>query len=219
VAVPELIIFDFDGTLVDTAPDLVRATNLYLKAQGFAELEEARIRESIGMGLRRLILQVWPDHEVKDDALKTRIEQEFLALYEQEYLVSPTAYPGLLDFLAQWDRRIAIVSNKRRKFIAPILQKVGLDGLPWAALIGGDTYANMKPHPEPFLAAMEAAGVTPEQTLIIGDGFPDVTGALAVGSPCLAVEFGYTSAEELKALGAFASLASFEDLLPLVNSL
>ena len=75
----ELVIFDFDGTLVDTAPDLIRATNIYLKSQGLDELPEARIRSEIGMGMRKLIQEVHPEQN-KDEAFRRRIEGEFIAV-------------------------------------------------------------------------------------------------------------------------------------------
>lgn len=214
----ELVIFDFDGTLVDTAPDLIRATNLYLDSQGFDKLPEERIRSEIGMGLRKLIVELYPGEE-KDDHLRRRIEGDFLAIYEREYLVSPTPFLGVHEFLQNWDRHIAIVSNKRVRFIHPILRKLALDAYPWVAVIGGDSYPNMKPHPEPFMAAMEAAAATPETTLIVGDGLPDVEGALAVGARCVAVDFGYTEGDILMAQGAWQRIASFDQLLPLIESI
>lgn len=214
----ELLIFDFDGTLVDTAPDLIRATNLYLESQGLDALPEATIRAEIGMGLRNLIMQIYPA-ENKDDVFKRKIEGEFLAVYEREFLHNPQPFPGLIEFLSQWDRQIAIVSNKRHRFITPILQKLGLDQFPWVKIIGGDTYPNMKPHPEPFLAAINAAGVTPEETLIVGDGTPDVEGANAIGSRCIACEHGYEPIDLLMDLGAHAKISDFTELEALIRTI
>ncbi len=213
----ELVIFDFDGTLVDTAPDLIRSTNFYLESEGLDTLPESTIRREIGMGLRKLIVSLHPD-ENKTEEQERRIEGDFLKIYEREFLHSPRVYEGLLEFLAEWDGQIAIVSNKRQRFIMPILKHLGLDAMPWVSVIGGDTYPNMKPHPEPFLGAIHAAGVTPEETLIVGDGSPDVLGAQAIGSRCVAVEFGYAPIDDLMALGAWRSIESFSDLLPLLKS-
>ena len=168
----ELVIFDFDGTLVDTAPDLIRSANLYLESQGFDALPEERIRSEIGMGLRKLILDIYPGKDANDDDHRRRIEGEFMSVYEREFLTSPRLFDGALDFLTEWEGSIAIVSNKRIRFIHPILEKLAIHTLPWARIVGGDSYLKMKPHPEPFLGAMTAAGVTPEETLIVGDGVP-----------------------------------------------
>lgn len=214
----ELVIFDFDGTLVDTAPDIVRATNFYLESQGMDALPEERIRSEIGMGMRKLILELYPEGQ-RDDNLKRKIEGEFMKIYEREYLHSPKVFEGGYEFLADWDRQIAIVSNKRARFIHPILEKVELHTLPWTRVIGGDTYPHMKPHPEPFLGAIEAAGVTPEETVIIGDGTPDVEGALAIGSRCIACSHGYEDIEKLMDLGAWARIETFHDLLPLIRKI
>lgn len=212
----DLVIFDFDGTLVDTAPDLIRATNLYLESQGFEPLPEDKIRNEIGMGLRKLITEVYPSQDGNVE-LHRQIETDFLAVYEREFLTSPQLYPGAMEFLTEWDQQVAIVSNKRRRFIDPILKKLGLADLPWAAIVGGDTYPNMKPHPEPFLAAIAAAGASPESTVIVGDGYPDVQGAVALGSRCVAVEFGYTDADNLIEQGAWKKIANFHELLPLLR--
>ncbi len=214
----ELVMLDFDGTLVDTAPDLIRATNLYLESQGLDPLPDERIRAEIGMGMRKLIMELLPV-EVKDDAFKRRVEGEFIAVYEREFLHSPILFEGARDFLADWDRQIAIVSNKRTRFILPILEKLELHTLPWTKIIGGDTYPNMKPHPEPFLAAIEAAGVTPEEAVIVGDGTPDVLGALNIGSRCIACAHGYEDVETLMDLGAHARIETFHDLMPILRKI
>ncbi len=214
----QLVIFDFDGTLVDTAPDLIRATNFYLEAQGLDPLPESRIRDEIGMGLRKLIRDCMPQEGMDDDRAR-RIEGEFLATYDREFLHSPRLFDGVTEFLTEFEGQIAIVSNKRARYIHPILQKLEIHNHPWSSIIGGDTYPNMKPHPEPFLGAMSAAGTTPEETLIVGDGTPDVLGALAVGSPCVAVDYGYQNPEHLMSLGAWKRIASLHDLLPLIRSI
>ncbi len=213
----QLVIFDFDGTLVDTAPDLIRSAEIYLKSKGLPALSEERIRSEIGMGLRKLIVDIYPGE--KNEALKNQIEAEFIAVYDQQYLHSPKLFPNAMEFLRDYEGMIAIVSNKRKRYIQPILQKLEIDTLPWRAIVGGDTYDTMKPHPQPLLETMKLAGVSPDETLIVGDGIPDVEGALAVGSRCVVVEFGYAAADLLINLGAWKSIADFDELLPLLNSI
>jgi phosphoglycolate phosphatase len=215
---PELVMFDFDGSLVDTAPDLIRAVNFYLDSQGHDTLAPEVVRSHIGMGLRRLILDVYPEKMI-DEATARDIENAFLSIYDREFLHSPALFPGAYEFLAEWDGQIAVVSNKRLRYIQPILEKLGIAGLPWAAIIGGDSYPHMKPHPEPFLAAMGAAGVGPESSVIVGDGHPDVQGAVAMGFKCICPQFGYTPVAELMALGGWASISEYAELLPLLNSI
>jgi phosphoglycolate phosphatase len=208
--------FDFDGTLVDTAPDLVRSANLYLKSKQMEPLSESQIRSEIGMGLRRFIVEIYPEKH-KDEAFRKKIEDEFIAIYEKEFLSSPRLFEGVREFLYEFDGQVAIVSNKRERFIKPILKKLGLDTIPWVRIVGGDTYSAMKPHPEPFMRVIEAAGVSPEEALMVGDGHPDVEGALAVGCPSVVVGFGYTPTEELISLGGNYAIESYDELLPLIN--
>lgn len=210
--------FDFDGTLVDTAPDLIRAAINFFKLKGLEPPSESRIRAEIGMGLRRLILNLFPsDH--KDEEFRQRVEMEFIDMYNREFLVSPRLYNGVFEFLAEYNGQIAIVSNKRERFIKPILHKLGLDSYPWVRIVGGDTYDYMKPHPQPLMRVMAAAGVAPEETLMVGDGAPDIEAALAAGCRSVAVSFGYTPVDELMKLGATYQLESYYDLLPLVRSI
>ena len=215
----QLVIFDFDGTLVDTAADLVRSTNLFLESQGLEALSEARIRAAIGMGLRSLILSVYPQAQQADEEFRRKVEADFIALYAKELLTSPQLFPGAQDFLNEWEGHTAIVSNKRERFIHPILEKLGVGGYPWSAIIGGDTFKHMKPHPEPLLAALASANCTPDEVVIVGDGHPDVEGANALGSRCVAVEYGYTSFTELMGLGAWKSIARLDELLPLIRKI
>lgn len=219
MAKAELVIFDFDGTLVDTAPDIVRATNFYLESQGMEPLPEATIRAEIGLGLRKLIVSLFPEAQKAGEAARIKIEQDFTAIYTREFLHSPALMEGALEFLQRWDGQIAIVSNKRERFIHPILEQLGIDSFPWTSIIGGDTLEFMKPHPAPFMEAIEHAGVTAEETIIVGDGHPDVQGAEAIGSQCVAVDFGYTQLEELMALGAWKSISHFDELLPLLQKI
>lgn len=207
-----LVIFDFDGTLVDTAPDLVRATNRFLGSKGLKTLPESRIRAEIGMGLKRLLVAVYPKTAAGDSDHAATLYEEFTKIYEEEYLHSPKLFDGAVEFLEAWSGKIAIVSNKRERFIMPILKKVGLGDAGWSRVIGGDTVGQMKPHPLPFLKAMEAAGARPEETLIVGDGIPDVIGALNVGSRCIVVDFGYTPADELMNLGGWARIENLSEI-------
>jgi phosphoglycolate phosphatase len=214
----DLVLLDFDGTLVDTAPDLIRATNIYLRSVGVEPISEAIIRAEIGMGLRKLILDVYPEKNLTAPEQK-KIYDDFVATYEQEYLRSPQLFPEAMEFLVEFEGEISIVSNKRERFIRPILQKVGLIDFPFRKIIGGDTLKHMKPHPEPFLQAIQASDTTPERTLVVGDGAPDVVGALNVGAHSAVVEFGYAPVEDLIALGAQYRLSSFGDLRPLLASI
>lgn len=207
----QLVMFDFDGTLVDTAPDLIRTTNLFLESKGQKALPEKTIRSHIGFGLKNLMLDSFP--EAKEHPAKiSEIEKEFLAIYDQQFLHSPQLYPNAREFLETWTGSLAIVSNKRARYIHPILKHLEIDTLPWSAIIGGDTFAQMKPHPTPFLEAMKNAGTDRASTVMVGDGEPDIEGALTVGIHSIAVSFGYSSIERLVHLGAGDTIGNFSEL-------
>jgi phosphoglycolate phosphatase len=214
----ELVIFDFDGTLVDTAPDLITATNLWLAARGLPPESDARIRSEIGMGLRKFLVDLFPADQLSPEE-KRELDDEFTLIYEQNYLKTPRMFDGVERFLDAWPGRQAIVSNKRERFIHPLVERLGMDRWDWARVIGGDTFEVMKPHPKPFLAAMEAAGVTPEETLIVGDGEPDIEGAVALGCHSVAVGFGYAPIDVLMDLGAWRRIDHYDELMPLIRSI
>jgi phosphoglycolate phosphatase len=211
----ELVMLDFDGTLVDTAPDLINTANLFLASRGQPPLPEATIRSHIGFGLRNLMLDTFPEARAVP-AQVAAIEQEFLAVYDQEFLKTPKLYPGALEFLQGWKRKLAIVSNKRARYIGPILKKLQIDSLGWTSIIGGDTFAQMKPHATPFLEAMKKAGTDRATTVMVGDGEPDVEGARALGIRSIAVSFGYSPIERLVHLGATDTIHSFSQLQELL---
>jgi len=214
----QLVMFDFDGTLVDTAPDLIRSTNIFLESRGQQPLPEETIRSHIGFGLKNLMLESFPE-ALEHPAKVAEIEKEFLAIYDQQFLKTPELYPNAREFLETWNGDIAIVSNKRARYIHPILEHLKIDKLPWKAIIGGDTLAQMKPHPTPFLEAMKNAGTDRATTVMVGDGEPDVEGALAVGIHSIAVSFGYSSIERLVHLGANDTIDNFSELTKKLNAL
>lgn len=214
----QLVLLDFDGTLVDTAPDLIRATNRFLKSKNRYELPEKTIRDQIGFGLFNLVQKTFPD-ALGDAKAMQELQSQFLATYEEEILRTPTFFPGAFQFLQTWPGKFAIVSNKRVRLIEKILKHMQIDTLPWVAIIGGDSYPQMKPHPLPFIEAMKKAGIERANTVMVGDGEPDIEGALAVGIPSVAVSFGYSPIERLVQLGAGATIDDFAELPSVLEKL
>jgi phosphoglycolate phosphatase len=212
----KLLLFDFDGTLVDTAPDLVTTTNLLLKSYGHEPLAPAAVRAEIGYGLKSLLRDTIPE-ALEDPAHMLKVERDFLDIYETEMLRSPTIFDGALEFLKEWPGKIAIVSNKRIAQILLIAKKLKLDQLPWTSVIGGDSFETMKPTARPFLEAMKAAGIGVAETLMIGDGEPDIEGATALGMRSVAVSFGYSKVEKLVQLGASATIGHYSELKNLIH--
>jgi len=215
----KLVMFDFDGTLVDTAPDIVAATNLLLTKYGHQALPEEVIRRDIGTGLKTLLKDFFPEaHE--SEAIEAGLMEEFLLIYRNQYLKSPKPFDGVLDFLSrtvpELGLKIAIVSNKSEALISPILKELQMNQFPWVRIIGGDTFEHMKPHPLPLEMAMRAAGVSAEESVLVGDGTPDIEGALAAGCRSIAVSFGYTPLQTLLSLGAHRYIHHYRELSDLL---
>lgn len=204
----ELIIFDLDGTLIDSAPDIVTTTNELMRRRGRKPLEAHVITTAIGEGLMPLIYNCFP--EAHGDRVQLEaIAQEFGAVYEENMLTSTVVYDGIIELLesltakdAKTRTQIAIVTNKRIGWTNTTLAALKLDRFPWVRVFGVDSLAERKPHAMPLLEAMKAANVKPENTVMVGDGLPDMGAAVNAGVHAIACGYGYCSVEKLKAAGA-----------------
>ena len=211
----KLVIFDFDGTIVDTAADLVTATNEFLVAHGQKALPEAQIRQGIGTGLKDLLFKFFSSDPKQED----HYENLFLDIYERHHLLEAKVYPGLHEFIQSWPHQVAILSNKSERFIHSIMRHLELDKIKWAGIAGGDTFSEKKPHPLPFEKILELAQVTKDEVLMVGDGEPDILGARNSGIKSAAVEYGYLAIEELMALGADFRLKDLAQLNALIRQI
>ncbi|MCB0411664.1 MAG: HAD family hydrolase [Bdellovibrionales bacterium] len=216
----KLVIFDFDGTLVDTAADIISATNEFRNFYGLESLPDQMIREGIGNGLKELLSKVfeteshrWPQKKAED------FERHFIEIYDQHHLRAAAIFPGLLKFLEEWEHQVAILSGKSERFIRSLLKHLKLDTAGWISILGGDSLAQKKPHPLPFEHVLKSAKVEVHQALMVGDGEPDILGAKACGMTSVAVSYGYSPLCRLKELGAQHSIDHLDDLLPLIRNL
>ncbi|MEW5892117.1 MAG: phosphoglycolate phosphatase [Pseudomonadota bacterium] len=191
-----VVLFDLDGTLVDTAPDLGFALNQLRQRRGLAPLAEAQIRPQASHGARGLLqlgFGVTPE-----DAEFRALRQEFLALYEASIVRASRLFPGMAEVLADLeanDIRWGVVTNKPERYTVPLLR--GLDLMHRAAcVVSGDTCAQPKPHPAPMLHACRLAGAEPPECLYVGDAERDVEAASAAGMPTLIARYGYLGAHD-----------------------
>lgn len=185
------VLFDLDGTLADTAPDLARALNRLRRERNCdpVPLEIARPYTSSGArGLIGIGFGILPGHP-EFESLKDR----FLALYAEEVCVETRLYDGMPELLARLEESAiawGVVTNKATRFTTPLMAQLGLAARA-ACVVCGDTTARPKPHPEPLLHAAAQLRLQPAQCLYVGDDLRDVQAARAAGMPVLAAGFGY----------------------------
>jgi phosphoglycolate phosphatase len=204
------ILFDLDGTLVDSAADIARAANAAREALGYAPLRVETVKSYIGDGVDVLIARlVRPEHVA-------RAKEVFRVRYARCLLESTRPYPGVEAVLARLraaGRALAVVSNKPQAPTEAILRGLGL-ARHFGAVVGGDGRAGRKPEPGPFLEALRAIGGAPgKEALVVGDGRNDVAGARAAGLEVCAVTYGIGDAAEVSALAPDYVIGSIEELL------
>lgn len=192
---PRLVMFDLDGTLVDSVPDLATAVDRMLVELGREPAGVERVRQWVGNGARVLVRRALAgglDHSAVGEAESEEALARFLDIYADCHELI-TLYPGvheLLEALSTAAVELAVVTNKPERFVAPLLEQVGLGGY-FRWIIGGDTLPQQKPDPAALLQVMRLAGVSQEQSLFVGDSRTDVLAARAAGVPCVAVSYGY----------------------------
>lgn len=200
---PELVMFDLDGTLVDSIPDLAAATDAMLVQLGRAPAGVDKVRNWVGNGAPVLVRRALAD-DFDHQAISAEQEAEALALFMQAYGTGndlTTLYPGALDALATLHKlgiKLGLVTNKPERFLPELLAETEMDGF-FQWIVGGDTFVQKKPDPTGLLWVMQQAGVSPEQCLFIGDSRNDVQAAQAANVACVAVTYGYNYGEPISA--------------------
>jgi len=209
-----VVLFDLDGTLVDSAPDLAGATNEMLQARGRPDVPFERLRPMVGAGARGMMgvaFGITP----QDDAFAA-LRTEFFDRYEARLLQATRPFDGvaaLLAGLADAGLRWGIVTNKIERFALPLARGLGWDTVA-AAVIGGDTTGHAKPHPAPLLEAARRAGVPAQQCVYVGDDARDIQAGKAAGMPTVAVRWGYLGqGEPVDAWGADVVIDTPAELL------
>jgi phosphoglycolate phosphatase len=207
----KLLIFDLDGTLIDSAEDIANAANAVLVEYGRAPLELKLIKSFIGEGLEALIKKAMPEI-AEDPKARDELRERFSHHYDPNILATTHVYQGAIEFLEKWRGSLAIVSNKREDWVHRCVQGLGLARFPWRKIIGGNTFPIKKPDPFPLLEAIKVAGSSPQNSFMIGDGWPDMVAAKRAGVPAIAVSFGYTAVADLQAHGPVYTVDSYQDL-------
>lgn len=207
------VLFDLDGTFADTASDLAYALNGMRTARGLAPLPIAATRSLTSLGARGMLavgFEIAPGHS--DYAA---MREEFLRNYERDLCRHTRIFPGMLDLLdAVEARRLhwGIVTNKAERLARSLLDLLQV-GKRAACIVGGDTTPNLKPHPDPLLAASRLLAIAPSNCVYVGDDRRDVEAGRAAGMKTVAVTYGYLNGGDPETWGADAVIDAPQALL------
>jgi phosphoglycolate phosphatase len=187
------VLFDFDGTLADTAPDLAGAVNRMRGKRGLAPLEAASVRAYASMGARGLLRIGFG--MTPEDPDYSAMRDEFLERYAEAICVETRLFPGMAALLGELERRAVawgIVTNKATRFTERIVPQLGVAP---ACVVCGDSTPHLKPHPASLLLAASQLALEPRECLYVGDDLRDVQAARAAGMRSAAVAWGYHGTE------------------------
>lgn len=217
------VLFDLDGTLLDTAADIALALNRAISKQGCRELTEDEVRRMIGRGSPILIERALASQgRTVDGAAQAALLERFFHYYgELEVSNEDRAQPytGVLESLQTVHEsalRTAVVTNKHHRFAAALLERLGLAR--WVdVVVGGDTCARRKPDPQPLLFACELLRVPASESLMVGDSVNDVRAARAAGIPIVCVSYGYNEGRAPQTLECDVLIDSLTELPALLE--
>ena len=215
------IVFDLDGTLVDTAPDLIDTLNVILGRHQVPPVSAHQARTMIGAGVKPLLQRALASKDIRlSVADLDALYGEYLTLYAEHIADRSQPFPGLtgaLDTLARQGCRLAVCTNKLEWLSLRLLDALGLAAR-FGAICGQDTFAVRKPDPEMLRLTILRAGGDTAHAVMVGDSITDVTTARAAGIPVVAVDFGYTETPP-DALGADRLISHFDALPEAVREL
>lgn len=210
------VLFDLDGTLVDSIPDLASSVNAMLVAMDYPTLSIEKITTFVGKGMQHLIWLALSEHIAPATPSETQLKQGialFSSAYEQQTQNTiSTIFDGVIEGLEAFKAagcQLAVVTNKPIEFAPTLLEKLQLQDY-FEIIIGGNSCAEKKPHPLPFLYACEQLGIIPEQALVIGDSGNDSEAARRAGIDVLLVPYGYNEGKNVQSLdcdGIVSSIA------------
>jgi phosphoglycolate phosphatase len=216
-----IVAFDLDGTLADTAPDLIMTLNAILAQEGLPPLPLERARNLTGAGARALIERGFEvaGRELAPGRLD-ELYRDFLAIYGDNLCVGTRLYPGVIESLDRLDAdgfRLAVCTNKVERHSVLLLEALGIADR-FAAICGRDTFPYIKPDPRHLTLTIDQAGGDRRQAVMVGDSRTDIATAKAAGVPVVAVSFGYTDTP-VRAMDPDRAIDRFEQLFEAVQDL
>jgi len=213
---PRMILIDVDGTLVDSVPDLAYCVDELMKALDRPVHGEAKVRNWVGNGVERLVRRALIgqlDGE-PPDADYARAYPIFLELYAENTSKRSRLYPGIregIDWLKSQGYLLGCVTNKAAQFTLPLLEDLGVRD-DFAIVVSGDTLPVKKPDPAPLLHAAQHFGVTPAESLMVGDSVSDVKAARAAGFQIVCMSYGYNHGVDIRTAHPDAVIDSLVEL-------
>ena len=207
------VLFDMDGTVLDTAPDMADALNSLRAEQALPPMAYDAVRSLVSHGAAAVTSAGFPDASAEKSAA---LQRRFLEIYRTSLSRRTRLFPGMdevLDALAERRLKVGIVTNKAGWLTEPLLEELGLRER-FDCVVSGDTTPTRKPHPLPLLHAAKLAGVTPGECIYVGDAERDVQAAHAAGMAALVANYGYLRSDEDSAVwGGDGYLARALDLV------
>lgn len=216
-----VIAFDLDGTLVETAPDLIGTLNWVLTQNGYSAMDHAMARPTIGHGARAMIEQSLDLQKVSaDKADIDRMHESFLTYYADHIADESHPYPGLhaaLDGLTDRGCTLAVCTNKGERLSRMLLDHLDLSKR-FAAICGADTFSRRKPDPLHLFGTIEQSSGVPTRAVMVGDSITDINTAKNADVPVVAVDFGYTNVP-VSELDPDAVISHYDELVPAIEKI
>lgn len=220
----KLLIFDLDGTLVDSAPDLALALNHTLTTLDYETYSADIIRSWVGNGAQTLVKRGLSGSTQLDDNIEPELFAKaldtFLDFYAQNLCVETITYPNVLATLNSLKRegyRLALVTNKPYDFIQPLLAGLELTGL-FELCLGGDSLSKRKPDPMPLLHVCEQLGVKASECVMVGDSKNDILAAKSANMHSIGVSYGYNYGEDIRIYNPESAVDDFSGVFKLLSN-
>lgn len=219
----ESVLFDLDGTVIDSAPGVAWSLNKALEAEGRAGLSVERVKDLVGKGAQHLVADALEDTGgMIDEAHRDRVKDAFLSIYADNPIQDTIVFPGAFDVLMQLrddGMPLALCTNKPRKTTLPVLDAFGLAQF-FPVILCGDDVENRKPDGRHILETLKALGGDPASTVMVGDSENDILAAHDAGVPSICVSFGYCHMpyDELKPTVLIDSYSEFPKALAAIRS-
>jgi len=219
------IIFDFDGTLIDSVPDLAVAINSMLKTLGRDTFSEDTIRQWVGNGAKILVDRALSANSEIDESIEPQFRQKaldiFLDFYEHNLAIHTIAYPNVITTLRELKQKgyiLTIVTNKPYKFVEPILRGLGIYEL-FEFYLGGDSLQEKKPHSAPLLYVCNRLNLSIDDCVMVGDSKNDILSANGCGMDSIGVTYGYNYGEDISVYNPTVVIDDFADIISLLDFL